>query len=120
MSYRATAFPKALRLTEASDYRKVFDSARRTTGNDFLVLVRHNTQNIARLGLAISKKRLRLAVQRNRIKRLVRESFRRHQEELAGVDIVVLAQKSILQKNNSELRQSIEKHWEKIIKCAKP
>jgi ribonuclease P protein component len=119
VSCQATAFPKSLRLTEASDYQKVFDSAYRSVDSSFLVLARQNTLSIARLGLAISKKRLRFAVQRNRIKRFVRESFRLHQEELAGIDIVVLAQKKISKKNKTELKLSIENHWGKIRKCAK-
>ncbi len=119
MSHRATAFPKTFRLTTAAEYRKVFDSAYRSIDNGFLMLARENTQNIPRLGLAISKKHLRLAVQRNRIKRLIRESFRLHQEELTGLDIVVLAQKRTLKKSNNELIQSMELHWKKIVKCAK-
>jgi ribonuclease P protein component len=119
VSYQATIFPKSLRLTEASDYRKVFDSAHRSADKEFLVLATENSLEKPRLGLAISKKHLRLAVQRNRVKRLVRESFRLHQSELAGFDFVVLAQRKIKKKNNIELRSSIEKHWKKILECAK-
>jgi ribonuclease P protein component len=119
VSYRTEAFPKSLRLTEASEYRKVFDSAQRSADNSFLVLARENSLSVARLGLAVSKKNLRLAVQRNFIKRVIRESFRRHLKELSGIDIVVLAQKKILQKNSDELNLSIETHWERIAKCVK-
>lgn len=119
MSYRTEAFPKLLRLTEASEYRRVFDSAHRSADSSFLVLARENSLNAARLGLAVSKKNLRLAVQRNYIKRVIRESFRRRQKVLPGIDIVVLAQKSILQKNSNELNLSIETHWENIAKCVR-
>ncbi|MBT7950167.1 MAG: ribonuclease P protein component [Gammaproteobacteria bacterium] len=119
VSYRTEAFPKSLRLTEASEYRKVFDSAQRSADNSFLVLARENSLSVARLGLAVSKKNLRLAVQRNYIKRVIRESFRRHLKELSGIDIVVLAQKKILQQNSNELNLSIETHWERIVKCIK-
>jgi len=83
------------------------------------VLARENTKTVARLGLAISKKQIHSAAHRNRVKRLVRESFRHHQEDLAGRDIVVLAQKRILIKNNGVLRESLKMHWRKIKKCEK-
>lgn len=85
----------------------------------FTILGRVNDQGTARLGLAIAKKSLPLAVQRNRIKRLVRESFRNHQQLLLGLDIVVMARKGVQEKTNTELMESLNKHWSKLVrKCA--
>jgi len=115
---KATGFSKSFRLSKASDYQYVFDSAYRSVDSSFLVLARNNARRIPRLGLAISKKNLGLAVKRNSIKRLVRESFRRRQQDLAGMDIVVLSQKRIHKTSNRDLRKSLKLHWDKIIKCA--
>jgi ribonuclease P protein component len=52
------------------------------------------------------------------VKRLVRESFRIHQQALEGLDVVVMAQKETLLKSASDLKTSINKHWGEIIKCA--
>ncbi len=48
-----------------------------------------------RLGLVIGKESVKLSVERNRLKRLIRDSFRLHQELLAGLDIVVVARKGL-------------------------
>lgn len=50
--------------------------------------VRPNGKGVARLGLIVGKRVLRRAVDRNRIKRVIRESFRRR-TELPAVDVVV-------------------------------
>lgn len=79
----------------------------------FTVLTRSNGGGEGRLGLAVSKKHCKLAVSRNRIKRLVRESFRQHQAELAGLDVVVLNQRGTHLASNKELLGSLAKHWQK-------
>lgn len=77
----------------------------------FTVLYRPNGKDEPRLGLAIGKKHCRLATGRNRLKRIVRESFRRHRETLGGIDVVVMNQKSATAARNSELVESLEGHW---------
>lgn len=68
-----------------------------------------------RLGLAIAKKRVKLAVQRNRIKRIVRESFRLNQHDLPAIDIVVMVKSGIDQLDNQEINKELAKIWRKII-----
>ena len=77
----------------------------------FTVLYRPNGNSEPRLGLAISKKQCRLATARNRLKRIVRESFRQSRETLGGVDVVVMAQRSAATAPNRELFDSLERHW---------
>jgi len=79
----------------------------------FTVLFRPNGKDVPRLGLAISKKHCRLASGRNRLKRIVRESFRQHQESLGGVDIVVLNQPAAQSADNQQLFASLERHWQR-------
>jgi ribonuclease P protein component len=64
-----------------------------------------------RLGLAISRKRVPKAHERNRIRRLVRESFRQHQGQLGGFDFVVMAQGKLAESDNLSRRRSLEWHW---------
>jgi ribonuclease P protein component len=72
----------------------------------------------ARLGLAISRKVSRRAVQRNRIKRVVRECFRRR-PDLPPVDIVVMARPGAAACDNRELAASIEALLERTARtCA--
>ena len=104
---------KENRLLNAADYGRVFKKATRSRDKWFTVLCRDNRKDVARLGLAISKKNCRQASGRNRIKRVVRESFRQHQVELAGLDIVVLNQPACRAASKQSLFDSLERHWEK-------
>lgn len=83
------------------------------------MLARCNALGYPRLGLAISRKAAKLAVERNRIKRVVRESFRLHQGELGGVDIVVIGRGDLGGRDNAALFQSLQRHWARLAKrCA--
>ena len=75
------------------------------------MLARRNGQVGARLGMAIPRRRVRRAVCRNRIKRVLRESFRTHCGELAGLDLVVLARSGVERIPNAELRRLLAGHW---------
>ena len=79
-----------------------------------LVLARPNGLNRSRLGLAISKKHTPGAVERNRIKRIVRESFMSSQPFAKPVDAIVLNRSGILNQNNAAVFKSLSKHWNKI------
>jgi len=106
-------FGKEHRLLNAADFGRVFKGATRSRDKLFTVLCRQNTTNTARLGLAISKKHCRPATGRNRIKRIVRESFRRHQQELAGFDIVVMNLPGAMSASNTRLFESLGRHWQR-------
>ncbi|MFL2555778.1 MAG: ribonuclease P protein component [Gammaproteobacteria bacterium] len=60
------------------------------------IFVKKNGTDIARLGLAISKKYIKKSVDRNRIKRIVRESFRLQKKNLKGIDVVVLLKRKLI------------------------
>jgi len=75
------------------------------------VLARANGLDHARLGLSAARRHLRRSVDRNRFKRIVRESFRAHQDSLAGLDVVVLARGAAAQAEAGELRASVDRQW---------
>lgn len=79
-----------------------------------------NDTGHARLGLAVGIKAAGNAVQRNRIKRLVRESFRACQDELPAVDVVVNARAGTSKCDNAGIRASLAAHWERVVRrCAR-
>lgn len=104
-------FTPRSRLADKTSYRRVFEKAERSRDNMFTVLYRPNGTDTPRLGLAISKKNCRLATGRNRLKRIVRESFRHHRTELPGLDIVVMNQPAAARANNNALFGSLDAHW---------
>ena len=69
---------------------------------------------MARLGLAVSKKQVKLAVQRNRIKRLVRESFRGNRQTLDAQDFVVIARAGVGDRSNTQIVASLRLHWARL------
>jgi ribonuclease P protein component len=102
---------KENRLPDAAAFNRVFKKALRSQDKWFTVLCRDNETGIARLGLAISKKNCRQATGRNRLKRVVRESFRQHQTELTGLDVVVINQSAARLADNRQLTASMSGHW---------
>ena len=112
-------FSRQNRLLEPDNFRRVFDAGIRSSDRQFLVFARANGLAYARLGLAISKKKTKRAVDRNRLKRLVRESFRQHGQILAGLDLVVLNQRGELMSKNNPYYSSLAKHWLRLAEvCA--
>ncbi len=114
------SFPKSLRLLEAKDFQHVFDDAPfRASHQHFLILARSNELPVGRLGLVIAKKHLRLAVERNRFKRLIRENFRLRQAAFSGLDVIVLSRKGLENLNNAEFSQQLNQQWQRIFKKAR-
>ncbi len=107
-------FERSLRLLSAAEFKQVFSKARKSIDENFTVLFAENHLTHPRLGMAIAKKQVKLAVVRNRVKRVIRESFRRHQVVLPALDIVVLARRGIADKEKSELHRSLRMHWRRI------
>jgi ribonuclease P protein component len=112
-------FRKADRLPDAAAYSRVFRGADKSRDEFFTVLSKANGTDYARLGLAISKKHCRKASGRNRLKRIVRESFRMIRPELGGVDVVVLGQPGSGRADNAALFDSLARHWQRILSSGK-
>ena len=85
----------------------VFQERNRLYGRFFLTYYRRNDLSFARIGVIISKRNVRLAVHRNRIKRLIKEQFRLQQIFLPSVDIVFVVKKGSGELDNKELTQCI-------------
>jgi len=118
--------PKQAKLLKAADYNHVFDKPVRSSDRYFTVLARPNKLLTARLGMAFSKKRVKRAVARNRLKRISRESFRlvllaqQQEQEKFNADYIVLAGAQCEKATNQQLFHSLEQHWQQLIKkCAK-
>ena len=71
------AFTKNRRLLKASEYKEVFDcNSLKVAHPKLLLLALPNNSGQSRLGLVLGKKNIPTAVGRNRVKRVVRETFR--------------------------------------------
>jgi ribonuclease P protein component len=103
-------FPKGKRLLTRLDYSRVFSGSKRIQNKAFTLLIHYNNSDGCKLGLVISKKVHKTAVQRNRIKRLIRESFRTN-NQLKRADYVVLAKPGSASFSNAELLKHINDLW---------
>jgi ribonuclease P protein component len=112
-----TSFGKERRLLNASDYSRVFDGAEaRASHKHLLLLARTNEGPGHRLGLVIAKKNVRLAVQRNRVKRIAREVFRTLPESEPSMDVVLLARRGLDQLDSQELSTVLRQQWQKLLR----
>lgn len=114
MSFRDQRFSRYNRLTTPSEFRDVFTANNRVVDGNFVTLFRDNKLDVARLGLVVSRRNVKLASRRNRLKRVIRESFRKHKDDLTGRDVVVIIKKNIQTGNRSMLERSLSYHWEQI------
>ena len=116
MTNKGFSFPPHYRLRTANDYKTVFTSNPIKSSDKYLTLLAvPNQLTHPRLGLAIAKKNVKRAVDRNVIKRLARESFRLQQHQLINIDIVVLARRDAAHISSEKLKLSLEKHWLRLI-----
>lgn len=106
-SYR---FRPSQRLLVPADFRRVMDAPTfRASHSGFVLLACENGLPVARIGFVLPRRRVRLAVARNLVKRIIRESFRAHQVVLAGLDIVVMARDGLASLDARTLRATADR-----------
>lgn len=121
----AHSFPRTVRLTRPSEFKRVFRQSVVSSDRCFRVLAGQGQGrgqgSAPRLGMAVSRRAERTSVGRNRIKRIVRESFR-HRFTARGaspagmpMDIVVLPHPGCATISNAQLFRSLELHWARIV-----
>ena len=97
-------------------FSKIFSSPdKRHSTERLLVLSKENDLGHSRLGVAIRKKDVRLAVNRNRLKRKIKGSFRTKVLELQKKDYVVLV-KGKLSNKEKDIAKELEGLWSKFKK----
>ncbi|MGW8367918.1 MAG: ribonuclease P protein component [Gammaproteobacteria bacterium] len=116
MEASSSAFTRAQRLTKGHEFSRVFAGADRSSDRYFTVLAKLNGMTHARLGLAISRRVAARAVDRNRLRRLVRESFRH--ATVAALDYVVMAKKDAVGNDKPTLRGSLDGHFARLSRRA--
>jgi ribonuclease P protein component len=109
------SFPRTHRLVNKAEFQSVFDESTKASQRYLLALYKPNSLTQARVGIIVGKRVAKLAVERNRIKRAIRESFRANQEKLKGLDIIVLARQQSDSLDKVQLREGIDKLWQRLI-----
>ena len=104
-------FTKECRLLNSSDYGGVFGKAEYKVSCRFILMLAIKHRNQSRLGLVVSKKNISKAVERNRVKRVIRESFRKNKSQIPNLDVVVILRKGIDVLPNVVISSKLNSLW---------
>lgn len=107
-------FPSSHRLRNPKEYKRVWNQAKRINAPCMSIFVRENDLGFPRLGLSLAKKNIRKAVDRNRLKRVARETFRLQQAKIGGFDTIVVIYKGAELLTPAEQYRSLQALWEKL------
>ena len=105
-------FTRQSRLLKASQFQSVFAKAQFKASDKYVLLLANpNSENRNRIGLVVGKKKIKRAVDRNRFKRIARETFRHHKSRLNNLDIIVLARPGSGDLSSVDLHKSFKTVW---------
>ncbi|MBD3816553.1 MAG: ribonuclease P protein component [Halothiobacillus sp.] len=107
-------FPVDVRLRRPDEYKRTLTSGKRVHCELLMAVVTLNPTRSPRLGLAIAKRQVRLAHERNRVKRIARDYFRRHLAEWPSFDCVIMAKAGIEKVSNPELQIMMKQLFDKV------
>jgi ribonuclease P protein component len=106
--------PAQRRLRRKSDFEATYAGGRRFGNGFFGVTAFWNDKGWPRIGLAVAVRTAGGGVERNRIRRIIRESFRLHQHELPSLDLIVSARARARDATGRELHDSLIALWKNV------
>lgn len=106
--------PRNARLLRPADFRAPRENRQRLSTRNFVAEFWQAPADIARLGMAVSRRVSKRAVVRNRIRRQIRESFRIQRSSLPNIDILLIARTQAATQDNAALRSDLSTIWRKL------
>ena len=113
----SASFPRAARLLRPGDFAALRRASRRVGADHFHAEAAPHASG-PRLGMAVSRRVSKRAVERNRIKRQIRDSYRHVRPQLPALDILVVARTSAATHDNATLRADLIRLWDKLRRLA--
>lgn len=104
--------PRTARLLTGAQFKAVF--ATRQSLDDRLFRICHCPSAQPRLGMAVSRRVAPRAVDRNRIRRRIRETFRLHRPQLPPRDYVVVARPAAVEASDQTLNRALNRLWQRF------
>lgn len=104
--------PRSSRLLSGRDFSRVFSNRR--ARDNALFRIHYAPGDQPRLGMAVSRRISRKAVERNRIRRQIRESFRLQRPHLTAGDYVVVPRPAAAGADRVRLRQALDDLWQRF------
>jgi ribonuclease P protein component len=107
-------FQPGSRLLRPADFTRAYSAGRRLNNEFFTANVIANSLQHPRLGLSVAARMIKTAVGRNRVKRQVRDSFRKMQHALPAVDCVIGVRSGTGAATAAQLRESLTQLWSRV------
>jgi ribonuclease P protein component len=107
-------FPGRFRIKKTDEFSSVFNFRKRISGQVLVMHIMPNGLKNARVGLIVGKKLVRSAVERNYMKRVLRELYRREQGVLGGVDILIRPQKVFTRAHFAQIEEEFRQLMHKL------
>lgn len=109
------SFPKSAHLLSPREFQQVYAN-KQFGGSKLFSFNVLGAQPVSRLGITVAKKVDKRAVERNRIKRRVREFYRHHQQELSNADLVITAKPVCAGVDGADIDADLAILWQAIKK----
>ena len=106
---------KQSKMVKTDDFSSVFNLRKRIANRHLVMRYKTNEHNIPRLGLIVAKKTAKLAVQRNYMRRVLRELFRLNQHNLCAIDLVIQVQRPFEKPDFMLIKQEFEQLMQKLV-----
>ena len=107
-------FQKQKKIKNKADFQFVYNQKTKISQKFLIATYKKNNFSYPRLGVTVSKRVSKLAVTRNKIKRIVREQFRLNQARLPKIDIVIIMRPEAVKLSKNALQEQINKLWKKL------
>jgi ribonuclease P protein component len=115
-SARKEGYSRRYRFSAQGSFGSVLRGSRKIRGRFSTIhVVTARTAASSRLGIALTRKLVPRSVDRNRVKRLVREAFRHHALKLAGLDCVVMLRERFDDANSPSLLAEVRAHFDQLV-----
>jgi ribonuclease P protein component len=106
--------PKDVRLLKRGQFLRLSKQGKKIHTGYFIAAVLEGTGQNNRIGITVSKK-VGNAVERNRIKRIIREYFRHRKDFFTGIkDINIIAKRGLTTLSNRQIIEKLDKLFTKI------
>ena len=109
-------FSKSNRLLKPSEFQNIYKHGQWVANRELVANFKSQNNHTSRLGITVSKKVSKRAIDRNRIKRQIREWFRRKKQLCVDFDLIITAKPSAKIKTNQEIQHSLDDLWRKVQK----
>lgn len=104
-----SSFPAKFKIKTPRDFRSILSEGSKTHSKNFILYAKPNSLGFPRLGVSVGKKASASAVRRNRMKRVLREVFRKNKPVFSSNDVVFVVKKDVSGKKFSEIRSEIRR-----------